>query len=68
MINKPTITKSTVAKRTAQRRNIWMLAIAASLSTALPSLAAIIDMGGVKFEDAIELRGNKLVFNGAGIR
>ena len=30
--------------------------------------AAVVDVGGVKLEDSTDLRGNKLVLNGAGIR
>lgn len=35
---------------------------------ALGAMAASIDVGGIKMEDAAEVRGNKLVLNGAGVR
>ena len=35
---------------------------------ALGAQAAVVDVGGVKMEDTTDLRGNKLVLNGAGIR
>ena len=35
---------------------------------ALGAMAASIDVGGLKMEDAAEVRGNKLVLNGAGVR
>ena len=35
---------------------------------ALGAMAASIDVGGAKMEDAAEVRGNKLVLNGAGVR
>ena len=35
---------------------------------ALGAMAASIDVGGIKMEDAAEVRGNKLVLNGSGVR
>jgi hypothetical protein len=35
---------------------------------ALGASAATVDVGGVKLEDSADVRGNKLVLNGAGIR
>ena len=35
---------------------------------ALGATAATVDVGGIKLEDSTDLRGNKLVLNGAGIR
>jgi len=35
---------------------------------ALGAAAAVVDVGGVKLEDTAEVRGNKLVLNGAGVR
>lgn len=35
---------------------------------ALGAMAASVDVGGVKMENATEVRGNKLVLNGAGVR
>ncbi|WP_372826987.1 chalcone isomerase family protein [Polaromonas sp.] len=35
---------------------------------ALGVAAAVVDVGGVKLEDTAEVRGNKLVLNGAGVR
>lgn len=45
----------------------WILAAAASL-LAFSAHAATVDVGGVKLEDTAEVRGSKLVLNGAGIR
>ena len=39
-----------------------------SLVLACSALAATVDVGGVKLEDTTDLRGNKLVLNGAGVR
>lgn len=44
------------------------VALSAGLITPLVSAAAVVDMAGVKFEDSIDQRGNKLVLNGAGVR
>ena len=44
------------------------VALSAGLITPLVSAAAVVDMAGVKFEDTIDQRGNKLVLNGAGVR
>lgn len=35
---------------------------------ALGAAAATVDVGGVKLEDSTDVRGNKLVLNGAGVR
>ena len=35
---------------------------------ALGAMAASVDVGGVKMEDSAEIRGNKLLLNGAGVR
>jgi hypothetical protein len=43
------------------------LALVAGLLAAAAT-AATVDVGGVKLEDSTDLRGNKLVLNGAGIR
>jgi hypothetical protein len=47
-------------------RNL-MLGAALSLLTAV-SMAATVDVSGVKMEDTIEFRGAKLELNGAGVR
>ena len=44
-----------------------VLALACSLGVQ-GALAATVDVAGVKFEDAIDQRGSKLVLNGAGVR
>jgi Chalcone isomerase-like len=50
-------------------RRFWLvLALMAGVMTTLASSAAVVDMAGVKFEDTVDQRGNKLVLNGAGIR
>jgi hypothetical protein len=47
----------------------WLAAvISAGLMVPMASTAAVVDMAGVKFEDTIDQRGNKLVLNGAGVR
>lgn len=47
----------------------WLAAvISAGLMTPMVSDAAVVDMSGVKFEDTIDQRGNKLLLNGAGVR
>jgi Chalcone isomerase-like len=38
------------------------------LAVSFASMAASVDVSGVKFEDSIDLRGSKLVLNGAGVR
>lgn len=40
----------------------------AGLFSPLSSMAAFIDVSGVKYEDVIDQRGSKLILNGAGIR
>lgn len=40
----------------------------AGLFSPLSSMAAVIDVSGVKYEDVIDQRGSKLILNGAGIR
>jgi hypothetical protein len=50
---------------------IWMkqcMAIAAGLALSWGASAATIDVGGAKLEDAVDVRGSKLVLNGAGVR
>jgi hypothetical protein len=47
-------------------RGVW-LGIALSLLTAAAS-ANVVDVAGVKLDETLELRGAKLVLNGAGIR
>lgn len=44
----------------------WILALAILLASGTP--AATVEVGGVKLEDAVEVRGSKLVLNGAGVR
>lgn len=49
----------------------WMkqcIAITASLTLSWGAAAATIDVGGAKLEDAADVRGSKLVLNGAGVR
>jgi Chalcone isomerase-like len=45
----------------------WLIALAVSLS-ATAALAATVDVAGVKLEDTADVRGSKLVLNGAGVR
>ncbi|MDW5441522.1 chalcone isomerase family protein [Polaromonas sp. SM01] len=45
----------------------WALGLVVGMM-ALGATAATIDVGGVKMEDATEVRGAKLVLNGAGVR
>lgn len=45
----------------------WILAAAISLAS-VSAMAATVDAGGVKFEDVLDVRGSKLVLNGAGVR
>ena len=40
----------------------------AALALSLSAVAATVDVGGVKVEDAVDLQGSKLQLNGAGIR
>ena len=47
---------------------IWAILAMACLINPLSGIAAVIDVSGVKYEDAIDQRGNKLILNGAGIR
>jgi Chalcone isomerase-like len=50
-------------------RYFWLAAVfSAGLIAPLASLAAVVEVAGVKFEDAIDQRGSKLVLNGAGVR
>lgn len=49
-----------------KRTRHWFLALAGLL--AISAHAATVDVGGVKLEDTVEVRGAKLVLNGAGIR
>jgi len=49
----------------------WMkpcLAGAMTLLLAFSATAATVEVGGVKLEDQIDMRGSKLVLNGAGVR
>ena len=49
----------------------WMkhcTAIAAGFALSWGAAAATIDVGGAKLEDAADVRGSKLVLNGAGVR
>lgn len=49
----------------------WMkpcLAGAMTLLLAFSAAAATVEVGGVKLEDQIDMRGSKLVLNGAGVR
>ena len=49
----------------------WMkhcTAIAAGLALSWGAAAATIDVGGAKLEDAADVRGSRLVLNGAGVR
>ncbi len=49
----------------------WMkpcLAGAITLVFAFSAAAATVEVGGVKLEDQIDMRGSKLVLNGAGVR
>ena len=49
----------------------WMkhcAAMAAGLALSWGAAAATIDVGGAKLEDAVDVRGSKLVLNGAGVR
>jgi Chalcone isomerase-like len=45
----------------------WLTA-AASLLIAASALAAQVDVGGVKMDDTADVKGTKLVLNGAGLR
>jgi hypothetical protein len=45
-----------------------LLLAAALSSTALPALAATVDVAGVRLEDRVTVAGKPLVLNGAGIR
>jgi hypothetical protein len=48
---------------------IWLcLAFMAGMMATLESMAAVVDIAGVKFEDSLDQRGSKLALNGAGIR
>ena len=44
------------------------LAASAGLLIATGALAAPVDVGGVKMDDTADVRGSKLVLNGAGVR
>jgi hypothetical protein len=54
-------------KHSKQTMVLAILAMAC-LFNPLSGMAAVIDVSGVKYEDAIDQRGNKLMLNGAGIR
>jgi Chalcone isomerase-like len=56
-----------IADTSARRLCIFFLSFL-GLAMPLTSLGAALDVSGVKFEETIDLRGNKLVLNGAGIR
>lgn len=45
----------------------WLVA-AAGFLIATSALAATVDVGGVKMEDTADVKGSKLVLNGAGVR
>jgi hypothetical protein len=45
----------------------WLLAAVLGFGGAT-AFAATVDAGGVKFEDVMDIRGTKLVLNGAGVR
>ena len=45
-----------------------MLVAAAGLLFAIGALAAQVDVGGVKMDDSADVKGSKLVLNGAGVR
>jgi len=47
---------------------IGKLALAAGACLLAVSALAAVDVSGVKYEDSIDLRGNKLQLNGAGVR
>lgn len=50
-------------------RYLWLAAaFSTGLIAPLASTAAVVDVAGVKFEDAIDQRGSKLALNGAGVR
>ena len=44
------------------------LAALAALALSFSAVAATIDVGGAKIEDAVDLQGSKLQLNGAGVR
>ncbi len=44
------------------------LVVAAGLLVAVNVLAAQVDVGGVKMDDSADVKGSKLVLNGAGVR
>ena len=46
----------------------YCAAIAAGLALSWGAAAATVDVGGAKLEDAADVRGSKLVLNGAGVR
>ncbi len=52
----------------AFRRGAAALALCLCTWAALPACAATVEMAGVKLEDSVELRGSKLLLNGAGVR
>ena len=45
-----------------------LLVAAAGLLFAISALAAQVDVGGVKMDDSADVKGSKLVLNGAGVR
>jgi hypothetical protein len=50
------------------KKPLIIIAVTGLLIAAQSSLAATVDVAGVKFEDVIDQRGSKLVLNGAGVR
>lgn len=49
-------------------RTLKILLAAGCLAAAVGVSAATVDVSGVKLEDTLDLRGSKLVLNGAGVR
>ena len=49
-------------------RAVKISLIAVCLAAATGAMAATVDVAGVKLEDTVELRGSRLVLNGAGVR
>jgi hypothetical protein len=50
------------------RRTLALAAVAAALTSPLPSSAQTTDIAGVKFTDTVQVGSSKLQLNGAGVR
>ena len=64
----PTPVRPPLSPRPPARRIALCWGASLALAAALPAQAAVTELAGIKLDDAVELRGTRLVLNGAGIR